>query len=134
MRYRLRTLLICISLLGVVSAVAGWLWRRNLAEQQAVQTLALHRARFDYRDSVPFGALGPWVDARLGREFRSDVSTVHVDDSEANHPDVVLVLKRLPALECVKVACWRGEETAAAQLKSDMHGTPVEVQVEYNIW
>src|SRR5687767_13419969 len=116
MRYRLRTLLICVSLLSVLCGVAGWSWRRNKAEQEAAHTLNAHGARFTYSDGVRLGALESWVDARLGREFRSDVTTVRLHDSEANHPEVVSALRRLPGLQRVTVACWPGGDEAGSKL------------------
>src|SRR5262245_38977876 len=119
MRFRLRTLLICIALLGVMSAAAGWWWRKNSAERRAVQTLAQHRVRFDYSDGVRLRVLDEWLDARLGREFRSDVSAVHLDNFEANDPEVVSALRRLPGLGRVHLACWPGMDAAATKLRSD---------------
>ena len=134
MRYRLRTLLICVSLLSILCAVAGWSWRRNKTEQEAAQTLNAHGARFTYSDDVRLGALEAWVDARLGREFRSDVNTVRLHDSEANHPEVVSALRRLPGLRRVTVACWPGGDEAGSKLKSDLQDTAVEVQIDRLVW
>lgn len=134
MRYRLRTLLICVSLLSVTCAAAGWSWRRNLAEQKAVQILVAHRVEFDYSDGAGLGALEAWVDARLGREFRSDVNTVYVHSWAADDPEVISALRRLPGLRRVTVACWPGMDEAGAKLKSDLHDTPVDVQIEHVVW
>jgi type II secretory pathway pseudopilin PulG len=134
MRYRLRTLLICLSLLSVLCAGAGWSWRRNSAEQKAVQTLIAHRARVEFSDGVRLAGLEAWVDARLGREFRSDVETVRVDNFDANDPDVVAALRRLPALRHVRVECWPGMHAAGEKLKSDLQDTDVEVQVDHLVW
>jgi len=134
MRFRLRTLLICISLLGVICAAAGWTWRRNSAERKAVQTLALHQARFDYSDGLRFGGMEEWLDTRLGREFRADVSAVHLDNFEANDPEVVSALRRLPGLKRVNVACWPGKVAAGEKLRTDLSDRAVEVQIEHVTW
>jgi hypothetical protein len=134
MRYRLRSLLICVSLLSVICAAAGWSWRRNSAEQEAVESLIAHQARCHYSDGVRLGPLEEWVDARLGRAFRSDVITVYVDDSNANDPEVVSALRRLPGLRRVKVACWAGRDEAWAKLKSELQDTDVDVEHERIVW
>ncbi|MCI0358109.1 MAG: hypothetical protein L0211_06485 [Planctomycetaceae bacterium] len=134
MRYRLRTLLVCLTLLSVLCAGAGWSWRRNKAEQKAVQTLIARGARVDYSDTVGSGALGDWVDARLGREFRSDVDTVRVDNYKADDPEIVLALRRLPGLRRVRVECWVGEVESAAKLRSELRDTDVEVEIDHMVW
>ena len=134
MRYRLRTLLICLSLLAVLSAAVGWSWRRNRAEQQAVRTLAAHRVHFEYTRGVRLGALEGWVDARLGREFRSDVSSVHLDNFDSGDPEVVAALRQLPGLKHVKLDCWPGSQAAEKKLKSDLRDTRAVVEVEHVFW
>jgi|GEM_PF-6770883 type II secretory pathway pseudopilin PulG len=134
MRYRLRTLLVCLSLLSVLCAGAGWSWRRNSAEQKAVQTLIAHGARVEFRDGIQLAGLEAWVDARLGREFRSDVETVRVDSYDANDPEVEAALRRLPGLRRVRVECWPGSQAAGEKFKSKLQDTSVDVQIDHMVW
>jgi len=134
MRFRLRTLLIAVSILAFASAAAGWSWRRNQAEQQAVKVLAGHRIGLGYTRGLPLGPLEKWFDARLGREFRSDVSSVHLHSFEADEPKVVAALRRLPGLKRVEVDAWPGSQATVAKLQSDFRDTPVEVKVEHVVW
>lgn len=135
MRYRLRTLLVCMTLLSVLCASTGWSWRRNKAEKMAVQILRAHYwGRVEYTDGVWLGGLADWVDAHLGREFRSDVDTVRVNNYDADRPEVVLALRQLPGLRRVTVECWVGKVEAAAKLKSELQDRDVEVQIDHMVW
>ena len=134
MQYRLRTLLIGISLAAVLSAAARWSWRRNAAEQATVQFLVAQGARCDYSEGMPLGRLEGWVDARLGREFRSDVTNVQIYDSQAQDPEVVRALRRLPGLRKVTVACWPTLDVPATNLRGELHDLPVEVEAAFVLW
>src|SRR5688572_3237064 len=141
MRYRLRTLMIAVSLVSLISAAAGWWWRRNSVEQEAVQILIEHHVRMEFSDpfagGIPSGlaqsGLAAWVDARLGQEFRSDVITVRLyDHTDANDPEVVSALQRLPGLKRVVVDCWPGTDESQITLKRRLEN--VDVRLARQVW
>jgi hypothetical protein len=141
MRFRLRTLLIAMSLAAIACAAAGWWWRRNKVEQEAVQVLVKHHAGIEFSDrfggEMPTGlaqsGLEAWIDEKLGREFRSDVRTVHLyDHNKADDPEVVAALRRLPGLRHVVVDCWPG--TDEKQITLDQKLKDVDVRIARMVW
>ncbi len=127
--------------LGIAFAGGGWWWRRNRREQAGVRILVRHDAVVvEYSDRFTNGVqtfnqpspFQEWVDAHLGREFRSDAIVVHLYDDLASDISVITALKQLPGLRFVVVACRPETESKASALAKELQG--VEVRTAYRWW